>query len=341
MAGRSSASFRRGSVPFRYRLEVLGVWLLYRLVPLLPRETLVALGRGLGRLGFVFLRHDRKVALANLDLAYGETLTPREKRRVARRSFESFGQVGLEIFWARRVDQRMLESLVDMDPEDERRTRKLYEEGRGVIVLTSHMGSWEITNMHGAASGMPMATLARRLRNEPLNDLVNANRSHHGGEVILHDAAARGILRALKKKKLVAVPLDQNTRPDRGGCYVDFFGKPVSASRAIGTFALRTGAPIITATCLPLRGGRYRIEWGPPLPLPPEETPDRERAITQVCVSFIEKKVRERPDAWLWAYRRWKYRPSQDAAGFPYYSKHVPEPLPATPTRASEQEIGR
>lgn len=334
MAGRSSASFRRGSVPLRYRLEWLGVWLLYRFVPLLPRESLVAIGRGLGRLGFVFLRHDRRVALANLDLAFGDSLAPREKRRIARKSFESFGQVALEIFWAKRLDQKMLDRIVEMSPEDIARTRALHARGNGVIALASHIGSWEIMNLDATARGYPLATLTRKLRNEPLNDLVNANRKHHGGDVILHDDAARGILRALRRKMYVAIPLDQNTRPDRGGCYVDFFGKPVAASRSVALFALRTGAPIIPATCFPLRGGRYRIEWAPPIEVPPEGTPDRERALTQACLAFIEKKVRERPDAWLWMYRRWKYRPTTDATGFPYYSKHVPEPTAAVEARA-------
>lgn len=305
---------------------MLGVWLLYRLVPLLPRETLVALGRGLGRLGYVFARHDRKVALANLDLAYGDSLSPRRKRRIARRAFENFGQVGIEIFWAKRFDRRMLARIVEMDAVDVKRVNDIHAAGTGLIALVSHMGSWEVMNLQGAILGYPMATLARRLRNEPLNDLVNANRSAHGSDVILHDDAARGILRALRKKNFVAIPLDQNTRPDRGGCFVDFFGKPVAASRSVAIFAMRTGVPVVPATCFPLRGGRYKIQWSPEIEVPPEDTPDRERVFTQRCMAFLESKIRERPDAWLWMYRRWKYRPTADAAGFPYYSKHVPEP---------------
>ena len=326
VAGRSSASSRRGKVPLRFRLEVLGVGLLYRLVPLLPRESLIALGRGLGRLGFTFLRHDRNVALANLDLAYGDSLSPREKRRIARRAFENFGQVGIEIFWARRLDRKLLDRIIEMDPVDQARINRIHEEKRGLIALVGHMGSWEVMNLQGAILGYPMATLARRLRNDPLNELVNANRKHHGSEVILHDDAARPLLKALKQKKFVAIPLDQNTRPDRGGCYVEFFGRAVAASRAVALFAMRTGVPIMPAACYPLRGGRYRIEWLPEVELPPEDTPDRERVITQRCMGVLEGMIRKQPDAWLWMYRRWKYRPTEDAAGFPYYSKHVPEP---------------
>jgi lauroyl/myristoyl acyltransferase len=303
-------------------------------VPRLPRESLIAIGRGLGRLGFTFLRHDRKVALANLDLAYGERLSPRRKRRIARGAFESFGQVALEIFWGKRLDRRKIEEIVEIDPAEVALVHQLCARGRGLLAVASHMGSWEIMNHHAAALGFPVATLARRLRNEPLNALVNANRRHLGGEVIYHDDAARGILKALRQKKCIAIPLDQNTRPDRGGCYVDFFGKPVAASRSIATFALRTGAPVVLSTCYPLPGGRYRIVWGPEIPVPPEDTPDRERVLTQTCLSLIESKVRERPDAWLWMYRRWKYRPGDERAGFPYYSKHAPEPAARAHARA-------
>src|SRR5207302_2606057 len=132
-------------------------------------------------------------------------------------------------------------------------------------------------------------------RNEPLNDLVNANRKRLGSDIVLHDDAARGILRALKRNRFIAIPLDQNTRPDRGGVYVRFFGKPVAASRAIALFALRTGAPIVPTACFPLRGGRYRLYWGDPIEVPEGRNDDeRERALTQACVSYIEKCVRER-----------------------------------------------
>jgi lauroyl/myristoyl acyltransferase len=305
---------------------VVGVRLLHGLVPLIPRESLVALARGLGHLGFVFLLHDRKVALANLDLAYGETLTPRAKRRIARRAFQTFVLSALEIFWSRRITKRVLDGIVEIDPGDVKRTFDLIAKGRGLIGITSHLGSWEILHVLAASLGMDMATLARRLRNDELNDLVTSSRRQHGEGVILHDDAARGIFRALRRKQAVAIPLDQNTRPDRGGCYVRFFGVPVAASRAVATFAFRTGAPVVSATCFPLRGGRYRVEWGPEIVPPPEGTPDRERVFTQACMDFIEKQVRRRPDAWLWMYRRWKYRPTEEATGFPYYSKVAPEP---------------
>jgi KDO2-lipid IV(A) lauroyltransferase len=301
---------------------------LYRLVPLLPREALVALGRAAGRWGFTLLRQERKVALANLDLAYGDALSPRAKRRIARQAFESFGQVGLEIFWSRRLDERMLARIVEIDEADLQRVRDIMAAGRGLVAVASHFGSWEVMNLHASACGFPTTTLTRRLRNEPLNALVNANRRHTGSEILYHDEAARGILRALKRKRAIAIPLDQNTRPDRGGVYVSFFGKPVAASRAVAVFALRTGAPIVPAVCFPLRGGRYRIAWYAPVEIPPDtgDADARERLLTQRCLDTIERAVRSQPGAWLWMYRRWKYRPTADATGFPWYSKHLPEP---------------
>jgi KDO2-lipid IV(A) lauroyltransferase len=183
-----------------------------------------------------------------------------------------------------------------------------------------------------AAAAVPFSTLARRLRNEPLNALVNENRKSLGSQVILHDDAARGILRAMRDGRFVGIPLDQNTRPDRGGVYVDFFGKPVAASRALALFAMRTGNPVFWSRCVPLRGGRWKLIWGEPIPLPTEGTRDaRERALTQTLVKLIEEWVRAYPGQWLWMYRRWKYRPTPDPSGFPFYSKFVAEPAPEEP----------
>jgi KDO2-lipid IV(A) lauroyltransferase len=303
---------------------------LFRFVPLLPRESLVALGRGLGRWGFLLSRKERRVALANIDLAYGDTLTPREKRRIARQSFEHFGQVGLEIFWSSRATPAVLARIAEVDPAEVQRVRDhLDKRKKGGVALASHAGSWEIMNLVAAAS-CNFSTLARRLRNEPLNQLVNENRRSLGSQVILHDDAARGILRALRENRFVGIPLDQNTRPDRGGVYVDFFGKPVAASRALALFAIRTGNPVFWSRCIPLRGGRWKLIWGDPIPLPTTGTRDeQERALTQTLVKLVEEWVRAHPGQWLWMYRRWKYRPTESPEGFPFYSKFVPESVPA------------
>lgn len=310
----------------RLRLEVLGLRLLYGLVPLLAHENLVALGRGLGRWGFLVARGERRVALANLDLAYGDSLSPRAKRRIARQSFEHFGQVSLEIFWSKRATPARLARICDLDPAGAQRVRDhLATHRRGGVALASHAGSWEVMNLAAAAT-CPFSTLARRLRNEPLNALVNENRRSLGSEVILHDDAARGILRALRENRFVGIPLDQNTRPDRGGTYVDFFGKPVAASRALALFAIRTNNPVFWSRCIPQRGGRWKLEWGEPIPIPTEGTRDaREKALTQTLVKTIESWVRAHPGSWLWMYRRWKYRPTESPEGYPYYSKFIPE----------------
>jgi KDO2-lipid IV(A) lauroyltransferase len=294
-------------------------------VPRLPRETVLAIGRGLGRLGFSFLRRDRRVALANLDAAYGDTLSPRAKRRIARASFEHFGQVGLELFWSARLDRRTIDRIVTIADRDVAMAKGHLAKG-GAIVLASHAGNWEILNIHAGYVGIPVTTLARRLRNAPLNALVNADRTRSGNEVVYHDEAARGILRALRAGRFVAIPLDQNTRPDRGGIYVPFFGLDVAASRAVAMFALKTGVPIIPVSCRALRGGRYRAVWDDPIPVPTEgDRNERERELTRRCVAAIEASIRDDPGGWLWQYRRFKYRPTTEQGRFPFYSKHIPE----------------
>jgi KDO2-lipid IV(A) lauroyltransferase len=316
--------------PLRLKLEVLGMRFLYWFVPLLPRETLIALGRALGRWGYHVSKKDRRAALANLDLAYGDTLDARAKRKIAKKSFESFGQVALELFWSRRLTDEVIHQICYLPKKEEQFVWDVMGRGKGMLVVACHLGSWEIMNLHASAIGFPTSTLVKRLRNDALNKLVTRNRRRTGSEVIYHDDAARGLLKAIRRKRAVPIPLDQNTRVDRGGVYVPFFGRPVAASRALALFALRTGAPVIGACCFPERGGRYRLEWGPEIEVPTEGTQDdRERELTRRCLLWIENVVRRRPDAWLWMYRRWKYRPTEDATGWPWYSKFVPENAPA------------
>jgi lauroyl/myristoyl acyltransferase len=86
---------------------------------------MLALGRGLGRLRYSLCGSDRRVALANLDLAYGDRVSARSKRRIARRSFEDRGQVLLERFGSSRLDERTLGRIVTISAEDRARPAEL------------------------------------------------------------------------------------------------------------------------------------------------------------------------------------------------------------------------
>ncbi|MGO9608616.1 MAG: lysophospholipid acyltransferase family protein [Verrucomicrobiia bacterium] len=129
---------------------------------------------------------------------------------------------------------------------------------------------------------------------------------------------------------VIALLIDLNAVPSRGGIWLDFFGKPVFGFSGAAALARHTGAAIITAVGHPLPDGRVRAVYGPEIPC--ANTGDEEadlRVTSQQCLRYCEELIRREPERWLWFYRRWKFRPTAERGDFPYYSRWIEEVRPA------------
>src|ERR1019366_6339016 len=109
-----------------------------------------------------------------------------------------------------------------------------------------------------------------------------------------------------------------NATPQRGGVWLEFFGLPVFNSAAAGALARHTGAAIVPGLAHPLPGGRSRIVFGPVIePRNTGAATDAPHDLDQQCLSFCEQAIRQNPAAWLWHYRRWKFRVPGDTRPYP------------------------
>ncbi len=309
----------------RQRMEAHAVRILSRTVPLLPRRCVRPMASVAGDLCRLFARDLRRVAEANCALAFPD-LSRGERRRIVRGSFRNFARVGIDVFWVRRIDGRNFREFVDI--ENEELAREILAEGRGAIAVTPHLGNWEIISTVSALAGFPLHVVVHPLNNPYLSDWFDRHRGRGGVRVVHRQGAVRSAIRAVRRNEAVALLIDQNTKPAEGGTYVDFFGLPATITKTPAVLALRTGAPILFTLGIPRDDGGWTVRYGPRIEV--SSNPDAEEAVretTRNCVRAVEQSIRDHPDLWLWMYKRWKYRPSPDAQGYPYYAtKVVTEP---------------
>jgi len=176
--------------------------------------------------------------------------------------------------------------------------------GRGVLVLTAHLGNWELSALAHGLYGRPMHILIRALDNPYLDGLVRRYRTLSGNRVIEKTDSPRRILEALQANHAIGMLVDQNASPD-GGCFVDFFGVQACASTGLAKIALRSGAAVVPGFALwDDQQGRYVLRFWPPVPMDSDV-----QASTQRMHSVLEQIIRQYPDQWLWIHRRWKTRP--------------------------------
>lgn len=301
----------------RGRLEVGLARLAMAVVNRLPRSVVLGLARCLGAAGYVLARSLRRVGLANLDLACGDTLTAREKRRLLRRSFQSFALVTLDVFWFSRRTEERIRRWVSFE-------RPLAEVlGRGAnVCLTGHLGNWEVLGLACAIEGYPLASVAMPIKNPEVDVLFNRLRQSTGQSIIPREGAVRALLRLLRDGRNTALLLDQNTRPEHGGLFVDFFGRPATMSGAAVFLAARAGCGIVSGFCLPDGRGGYRVRLPDGLGVPPPRPDDAQlREWTGRIARLYEEEVRRRPECWLWTYKRWRFvRPGDDRGRYPFYA---------------------
>ena len=297
--------------PVRNRIEAALVWVLLSLLRPWPRRFRIGVGHLIGLSLYFMSSRLRKMALANLDRAFGDSRSRKEKIRIARGSFQHLGHLLCDVLAFYEVDPQRLEELTVFEGFEH--VKRAYEQGKGVYFFSGHYGNWEMVALIHGYQGFPLAVVARPLDNPHLEKMLFGFRTLSGNQVIHKQGAAREVLRAIRKGSGVAIMIDQNVRGEQG-IFVDFFGSPASTTPALATLALKTESPIIPAFGIPLPDGRYRIRYLPPLEF--ERTGDTKAdilSLTQRCTRVIEDAIRAEPEFWVWMHRRWRTRPPTDS----------------------------
>lgn len=297
----------------RHRLEYLAVASVALFVRALPLTVVRRLGEWLGLMFYLVDRVHRRIALANLEVAFPQK-SAHECRAVAKSMFQHFGRLLLELLKYSSLPKEQQLALVDWEGEE--RVRLALAQGKGILFCTGHFGFWEQQALAHALKFEPMAVMARPLDNPKLHDLLEGIRTSNRNEVVYRRGAVRKVLRLLAEGKAVGILIDQHmTSAD--AIYVDFFGRPAATTSTLAALALRTGAPVIPLFAFPLPGGRYRMIYEHPVEPPKPDSEDAVREFTQRCTDVLEMHVRRHPALWLWMHRRWRDAPGPALAAAP------------------------
>jgi KDO2-lipid IV(A) lauroyltransferase len=267
-------------------------------------------GAWLGLLFFVGLKRRRRIAIANVRLAFPR-LNEAAARQIARRASQNFGMTGCEFLHLRIATAEEIRAYADIDHLEYIQDGLAL--GKGVLLLTAHLGNWELMGAR-AAQQIPLTVIARPRSNPGVQDYIEEARATAGLEVISKFDTARASLNALRANRAVGVLPDQYA--GAGGLLLPFFGHPTRFIPAVAKLGLFTGAPIVPAFGVRrtpwLADGRIFARVFPPLEMPEfarRDAESREAATTEGTrrvMRQIEQIVERYPDQWLWLHRRWR-----------------------------------
>ena len=291
----------------RERLENLALQLVAGAVGALPRSLARAAGAGFGAAAWSLLGRLREVGLQNLKLAYPDK-TDAERKTILRGVFRSLGwQVG-EFCKMAGYTPEQASKFIRYDGLDHYLSAR--EKGKGVLVLTGHLGAWELSSFYHSLMGHPMSLVIRRLDNPLVDAFVNRIRCLHGNRVIHKDDFARGLLTSMKQGETVGILMDTNMTPPQG-VFVPYFGEAACTASGLARVALHSGAAVLPGFLVwEAAEKKYVLHFGKELQLiRTGNMPSDIVANTALFAATTEAYVRRYPEQWLWVHRRWKTRP--------------------------------
>lgn len=269
----------------------------------IPLALTAPLGKALGRLYYAIDKSHRTRAMQNMELAgYGR----HEAEALTREVFESMGSTLLEVMrtpWLKRAD---LEEYVRCEGREN--LDKALARGKGVILITAHLGNWELMATWYAIMGYKMDVVVRDMDSPLMARLMEWMRTRHGHAMILKKRSMRRLLKTLSTNGIAGILLDQNVARVEG-LFVDFFGVPACTNKGPAMLAAVSRAAVIP-TFIRREKNRHVITIGPEIEV--VRSGDRQRDALENTARFtavIEEAIRQNPGQWFWVHRRWKTRP--------------------------------
>ena len=295
--------------------ETLEFWLVVAVATTLgrvPRGVARMLAELLGFGVYSTLTRLRRVGERNLALAMPE-LSSADQEEILRGVYRHLGWQLVEFCRMTRYTPQNTSDWIRTEGLDHYLAARA--KGKGVLIVTGHLGAWELSSFYHSMMGYPMGMVIRRLDNRRLDAWVNAVRCMHGNQVIHKDDFGRGLLTSMRAGGTVGILMDTNMTPPQGE-FVEFFGRQACTATGLAHIACKTGAAVLPGFMLWEKSeGRYELHFGPELEIlrTGNAAEDILRA-TQQCAAVTEAWIRRYPDQWLWIHRRWKTRPAGEPA---------------------------
>jgi KDO2-lipid IV(A) lauroyltransferase len=261
-----------------------------------------------GRVIYRFLPLRRRVILENLRRVFGESAPEAEIERLAQAHYAHLARLLWEFFWFPWVSAERRRAMVRVENLDV--LERALAQGKGVLVLTGHFGSFEVATAAGLDS-YPHARgrfyfVRRPIKPAWLDAFVTRRFRRVGFGILPKRGGLDAILDRLAAGDLIVFPFDQHaSRKD--GVMVEFFGHPAGTFRSLAVIALTTGAPVVPAASWREADGRHVLRFEEPLH--PVEHSDADEAIrlnTRAYNSALERMILRHPEQWWWVHRRWK-----------------------------------
>ena len=286
-------------------MQAFFIKLLLRFFSLLPLPLNHLLGSWIGLSLYYLKSRPYQVSKVNIERCLPKK-SPAEKQQLLKQSLIEMGKTLSEMgplwLWD---PERTLNLLVKISGQDTLEKAKAAD--KGVILLTPHLGCWEIAGLY-LGNTLPVTILYSKPKQKALDEIIQNARKRSGAELVNADlGGVKAIFRTLGQGHATGLLPDQNPDDPNSGVFAPFFGIPAFTMIFISKLASKTGAVILIGYAERLQKGRgYHLHIREANP----QIASKDALLSATAMNkTIEKYIREKPEQYQWSYKRFKKRP--------------------------------
>lgn len=251
------------------------------------------------------MSRERRRAMTHLQFAFGDSLPPSEKSRIYRACMENLGKTLMETVKLPYLSSDEIRDMVTV--EGENYLQKALAEGNGAIIMTGHIGNWELGAATMACRNYRIGVVSAPIYDPWIEQWMVRIRKSYGIETIVRGQAntLRRIFSILKAGGVIAMLIDQDTRVE--GVFVPFFGRDAYTPSGPALIALRIQTPVLPGFMVRQKDGSHKMIFKEATPMIRTGNPESDiRSNTAAWMGIVEQTIRENPEQWVWMHRRWK-----------------------------------
>ena len=267
----------------------------------LPLRAVYSLASFLAQIYYFSAFRDRRFVKTNLRVIFPNK-SNKQLCKITRRVFRNFAKYLVDFFRFEKLDRQYIDKNIKL--ENLHYFDQALATGKGVVVLTAHLGNWELGGVVIAQLGYPFWAVALPHKNKKVNDFFDTQRNRKGVKVIAMGKAVRGCIREIRNNHLVALVGDRDF--SEKGTIVDFFGLPTHFPQGPAALSLMTGASIVPGFMLRNPDDSFTLRIEKPVEFTPSGDKDKDLVdLIDVYKNIIQDYIRKYPEQWYVFRRFW------------------------------------
>lgn len=283
------------------------VYFLLKLLSFLPLKFLYLVSNFIYLIVYYVVRYRVKVVRNNIANSFPEKKED-ERRQIEKKYYHHFSDMLVEMLKMMSMsDEEMLKRMKYVDFEQ---LTRHYEEGRSVILYTSHFGNWEWLSTFSLhlPKNKPVYQVYKKLSSDLSNKISYITRQRFGAVNVEMKELLRKMIELKNENKLGMFGMisDQSPRYNPNLHFVEFLNQPTAVIMGSEQLAKKFNYPVYFASVQQVKRGYYTTSFES-ITLEPTKTAEYE--IATKYMELLERDIRKQPEQWLWSHKRWKHKP--------------------------------